>query len=112
MWWAAYKHRTLLPALIAIKESEKALDLRGAELRHIAPTVEGVVLHAGRPLKDGDIALYADIEIIGPDPYFKLEGGVALDVGFGGKAVPVKGLEQLSEIVIGMLDYSRRFLGE
>jgi hypothetical protein len=106
------KHRTLLPAFVAIKESEKALSLKSIEVRDIAPTVGGVTLYTGRPLEDGDIALHADIQVTGPNPYFKLDGEVALDVGFGRKPIPVKGLEQLSESVIGMLDYSRRFLGE
>lgn len=104
------KHRTLLPAFIAI-DQDKPMVFKGMEVRDIKPTVEGIQIRAGRPLEENDIALEMAIEISGPNPEAK-QGDLSLDVGFGRKPIPLKGLQQMSETVVMILLRARGLLGE
>lgn len=106
------KHRTLLPALIAVDE-RKASKLRGLETRDIEkPDLKTLKVRAGRPLKEHDVVVEMPISITGPNPEVKLKAELALDVGIGRKPVPLKGLEEMGKTVYRILLHSRRFLGE
>ncbi len=106
------KHRTLLPAFVAVAEN-KPSKLRGLETRDIErPDLNTLQVRAGRPLKEHDVVVEMPIAITGPNPEVKLKAELPLDVGIGRKPVPLKGLEQMSQVVGSVLAYSRRFLGE
>lgn len=107
------KHRALLPAFAAIHEDPTKIKLQGLEIRDIKPVPEPKLnVRAGRPLKENDIAMDMPVEITGPNPEVKLKANLTLDVGFGKKPIPLKGLEQMKFVVMLILGQSRRFLGE
>jgi hypothetical protein len=106
------KHRTVLPTLIAINEDATKFKFKSLEVRDIKVPPEPIQMRAGRPLQENDVALEMPIEITGPQPEVKLVGAVSLDVGFGGRPVPVKGLEQMAPAVAQVLARCTRFLGE
>jgi hypothetical protein len=106
------KHRTLLPAFVAVAE-DKPSKLRSLETRDIEkPDIEKLQIRAGRPLKERDVVIEMPVAPTGPDPEVKLKAELPLDVGIGRKPVPLKGLEQMSQVVVRVLIRSRTFLGE
>lgn len=106
------KHRTLLPAFMAIAEHKEA-KLRGLETSDIKrPDLETLKVRAGRPLKEESVVIEMAIEVTGPNPKVDLKAELPLDVGMGRKPVPLKGLEQMGQTVGRVLAHSRRFLGE
>lgn len=106
------KHRTLLPAFVAIGEREKS-KLRGMTTRGIEkPNLETLQVRAGRPLKEHDVVIEMPVVVTGPNPEVDLKADLPLDVGIGRNPVPLKGLEQMGHMVASILDHSTRFLGE
>jgi len=106
------KHRTLLPAFVAVDERTQS-KLRGLETRDVEkPDLEKLEVRAGRPLKEHDVVVEMPIVITGPNPELKLEAELALDVGIGREPIPLKGLEQMGQMVASILVHSQRFLGE
>lgn len=106
------KHRSLLPAFVAVDERTQS-KLRRLETRDIEkPDLEKLQVRAGRPLEEHDVAIEMPIVITGPNPKVDLEAELTLDVGIGRNPVPLKGLEQMGHMVASILDHSTRFLGE
>lgn len=106
------KHRTLLPAFIAIGERKQS-KLRGMTTRGIEkPNLETLQVRAGRPLKEHDVVIEMPVVINGPNPEVELKADLPLDVGIGRNPVPMKGLEQMGHTVGRILAHSSRFLGE
>jgi hypothetical protein len=104
------KHRVLVPALSSVHQDREQFTLRAVEVRDIKPPIPSLQVHAGRPLNDGDLVFQTSINIIGPNPEVKTEGKVPLDVGFGRKPVPMKGLKQMGDLVGIILTEGRRLL--
>jgi hypothetical protein len=106
------KHRTLLPAFVAVDERKQS-KLRGLETRDIKrPDLKRLQVRAGRPLEEHDVVVEMPIEITGPNPEVKLKAELPLDVGIGREPIPLKGLDQMGQSVGRILERSRLFLGE
>lgn len=106
------KHRTLIPSLLALHGDPKFFSFDLVEVVNIRPPSDKVQIHAGRPLKDGDVAFHAPVTITGPNPKVKAKYRFPLDIGFGDPPVPLEGLVQMRDLGRIVLDRARQLLRE
>lgn len=95
------KHRVILASFSAIPRQDEAT-LR-PNVRRDVEDITGYHLTVEKPLKDGDVVLWTDITVTGPNPQVDTQGALPLDIGFGAPLVTTQGLVDISDAVRGVV---------
>ena len=105
------KHRTLVPCICAVYGNPELFKIDLVRYEDVLRPTGKITVHAGRPLKDGDVVFHSPVTITGPCPKVETQGQTPVDIGFGSPPVPMKGLKQMSEATGMVLQNCRQFVG-